>query len=810
MNPWGENYYYNFKYYVDQHILNGEMIEKDLNELYSQVKGKNEAIFNLNDKIAFSATELNNLSSLLKSISYCIASCLERITSIDADLQNTELSKTDKTTLKSHKKRYNAQKKKYKDQQDKIQMEYDKLKTEYDTWNAQVKELQKSKEDLIYIFEMKYAQYIKEGVWSDSSYIDNNTYFLDSQKVSNTSAMPKTSWNISAIDGSVIEELEDFKISVGDQTILVDNEFFGIAPNIEQNYVFEVLITGIKEYLDNKAKNEIEVRNYLTSFEDIFQRISAATQTLELNEQTYDKAAYFKSDGTVDKDIMQSTLLQNALTLANSSDNSYVLNETGLSLQSLINPAKKMRAIADGIFFSNSTNITNGQPEWKTGITAEGINASVITSGQLNTSLIKIYSDGQVNFSWGAEGITAYDSENSNETEDSFIRLDGFGLYSIRQKEGFQLLDDGRPWFDGLSRVEAIKNIRDEATFSLTDQGLRIRNQEEDIIIDLQSQGENTIAGWNINRYQMVNNYRLDNGTYEVFGMQVPHGTTNALAIGNVGEDASRWGKAPFRVTHEGKLYATGVEIDGKIISDEGRIGGWDISENALRYIDDKNRVRMFLCGTGTTEEKYTVGDSTHKNWLMWASKIITKNDEEERVGTFGLTKSGKIYATDATIEGKIIATEGHFSDKVTIGDDEDKTTLTAKKLQSLFNSATGGGKGDTYITNIYAGGGSVGGWGIGGDSLYSSDGSIVLDSDTPSIMAYVNGSKNYAIGFKPAVGVPALCFSTNGIEAYLYTYYNETNDRVELHFNRHGYSIDGPEGAIVWATKDGVTFPSH
>jgi hypothetical protein len=798
MNPWGENYYYNFKYYVDQHLLNGEMVESDLQNLYSKVKGKNAAIFDLNDKITYAAVELNNLSSMLKSISYCLASCAERITSINVDLKNSQLSKTDRKMLKTSKKSHTAQQKKYQNQKDKVKAEYDALKKDYDDWNKEVERLQKEKEELIHNFEIKYAQYIKEGVWSDSSYIDNDAYYLDSQKVSNTSAMPKTSWNISVIDGSVIEELEDFKVSVGDQTILVDNEFFGIVPKVEENYVFEVLITGIKEYLDNKTKNEIEVRNYLTSFEDIFQRISAATQTLELNEQTYDKAAYFKSDGTVDKDIIQSTLLQNALTLANSSDNSYILDENGLALQSLINPAKKMRAIADGLFFSNSMDL-NGEPIWKTGITAEGINASVITSGQLNTSLIKIYSDGQVNFSWGPEGITSYDP-NSVEDSDSFIRLDGFGLYSIRNveqgSEGFQLLDNGKPWFTGLTRNAALDRIIQKSVFSITDKGFRlnvgknkgyirlgyengsttdayglyITDDEGNMTVKLQNNGDNIIAGWKVTKGSLQ--YR-ENDTLKMLLSGVA--SQNATyVVGDSGEK-SDWliwagpsrSKGRFGVRKDGTFYASEAHITGSLTVAKGsKIAGWDINESSIssHATIDNAKKRIYLASA----------DSTANFWI--------RADDEEDKRSFSVSKNGYLYARNAEIEGKITASEGDFSDKVTIGG----TSVTAEKLRKLFSSATGGGKGDTYITNIYAGGGSVGGWNIGGQTLTSSaagSGVITLDSTNLQVeVKNVGMSSTYKVALATNGNNPGLKFTHNTKDAYLYARHD--GEKWNLYFD--------------------------
>lgn len=420
LNPWGENYIYNFKYYIEQGILK-EMgldsagtvrpqVDIDVENLYISIKGKNQFIFDLNDKVANAEVELNNISSNLKSLSYCISAARERQLSLQTDLDTyTDMAEPDKESILDNLETSRKIIEEYEKNYEEVKQKYDILKQEYEQWMKDISALQARKKEEIEGFEKRYSQYIKEGVWSDTSYADDNTYFLDAQKVSLTSAMPEMSWNISAIDGSVLKELEDFKIKVGDQTILIDNDFF--KDNNGKEHIFEVLISGIQEHLDDPSQNEIEIRNYLTSFEDLFQRISTATQTLELNEQTYNRAAYFTQDGQVDANILQNTLLNNGLVLSNSSDNSVKLDNTGLHLQAILNPAKKLRAVADGIFISNSEG-ADGEPQWKTGITADGINASVITTGQLNTSLIKIFSSGQPTFTWGGVGISAYSSVN--------------------------------------------------------------------------------------------------------------------------------------------------------------------------------------------------------------------------------------------------------------------------------------------------------------------------------------------------------------------------------------------------------------
>lgn len=736
LNPWGENYYYNFQYYVDQKLINtivdvpGQgkklIIDYDLENLYSDVKGLNNAIFSLNDQNSEKAIELSNLKSRLISLSTCIAAMKERLSSIDADLTkyNNEMGEPDKNELNRKRTNYFAMQEKYQKDYDDTQKIYDTIKEEYDSNREVIEAKQKEKIEKISQFESKYSQYIKEGVWSDATYVDNDTYFIDSQKVSNTSSMPQATWTISVIDGGIVEELKDFQFEVGDQTILVDNEFFGIQKNVEENYTFEVLISGITEYLDNPSKNEIEVRNYLTSFEDLFQRISAATQTLELNEQTYDKAAYFTSDGKIDADILQKTLLENALILANSTDNSYILNETGLSLQSIINPSKKLRAIADGVFLSNSLDLQTGEPEWKTGITADGINASLLTTGEINTSLIKIYSNGQPNFSWNALGITSYKFNKDTINSNSFIRLDGFGLYSIDDKTGFQQDATGAPWFKGLTRSDCLQKIIDQSTFSLTDKGFKlnvnsgqgsillgyenvnnsslyglyIKDSKGKLTVKLQNNGDNQIAGWKI-------------GDGYLYSGDATNGYTGIQSDGTVafmagGKNWDSWTKdAPFYVTHKGFLHST-----------SGEIGGWKIGETFLKSNDGKLLIS---------------NRNDPNNYFLWAN------------GVFGVDYNGKLYARNADIEGKITATSGSFTgniyaksgkfdDSVVIGG----TAVTAQSLRTLYEYATRGS--GTQIKYISAIGGSIGGWKITEDSLsYNgtkiSSGYIQLDNQDSS-----------------------------------------------------------------------------
>ena len=497
LNPWGENYFYNFRYYVDNHFFTKKItttkktqlkVDYDLEKLYSTVKGLNDKILKNNLKLVQLTSDLSTLQQEAAGNSVILASIAENIASLSADLENENISTPNINTINDSISRYESQKIEIEKKQTQLIDNIAQVTHDIEKINEENSDNQENKTYAIRNFEREYSPFIKEGIWSDSSYVDDNTYYLDAQKVANTSSMPQTDWTISVLDGNAIRDLQDYVFEVGDQTVLTDNEFFRIENNPTQNYVFEVLISGIQENLDNALENKIEVRNYLTSFEDIFQRISAATQTVELKEHIYDQAAKVTSGNQIDQGIFQNTLLNNGLILANATDNSYKLDDSGLTLQSKINPAKRMRIIADGIFISNSVDEA-GNPKWRTGITADGINASVLTAGEINTSLIRIYSKNQPSQTWNALGITSYQLKkvitegvfNYEVLPNRFVRFDNFGFYFVNEDENssdkdhiWNFDDNGRPWFENKTREDALSQIENYSALSITENGFRI------------------------------------------------------------------------------------------------------------------------------------------------------------------------------------------------------------------------------------------------------------------------------------------------------------------------------------------------
>jgi hypothetical protein len=615
-NPWGENYLYNFQYYTDQELMNVTqdgvpLVEKKLKTLYTAVGELNTLIRELNEQNIEIKFQIQDLQSREKVLTLQCASAQERVASAKGDLDSADkISDADKEILQNNISRWEAEMTQWENELFRVDEQLTIAEASFEENSQKIKNYQEGqweengrtyygKEKLIRDFEAEFLPYIKEGVWLNNSYVDNDTYFLDAQKVLMTSSKPKLEWTIEVVDGSMTAELENFEFEVGDKTILVDNEFFGIEKNGEKNYVFEVLISGIKEGLDNATKNTIEVRNYNTSFEELFERISAATQTLEFNEQTYNKGQYFTSDGELDADILQKTLLQNSLILANASDNSYVLDETGLSFQSLLNPNKKVRLLAEGLFLSNETDLKTGAPKWTTGVTAEGINASLLTAGQINTANIKIFSDAQPSQSWNKLGITSYRLDRDGKVDNTtFVRLDQFGLYLIEGKDEYNwhLDGEGNAWFEALSREDAIKQIRNNATVSITEAGFDFNYTPE-----IDEEGEKG---------------RIKLGVLEgssSFGLLIEQGGETCVRLDNEGHN---------------------------------EIAGWEISPGLIKATSpDDDSISFYLS---------TRKEQTHGYWIKAQKKIKENEDKYKYECIFGVKKNGVLEAKGVDIEGTI------------------------------------------------------------------------------------------------------------------------------------------------------------
>ena len=329
----------------------------------------------------------------------------------------------------------------------------------------EIEDIQDEKDALTKEFNTKYSRYIQEGTWSSTEYIDPELYYLDALQVSNTSAQPTVSYTINVVEVSELEGLENYLFEVGDKTYIEDTEFFGWS-NVD-GYLTpareEVIVSEVEWHLEEPENNVITVQNYKTRFEDLFQRISAAVQTVQYNEASYAKmSSLLDANGTLNQNVLLDSL--NKISGQNynlTSDGSVVINGDQILVRNLTNPANRVIINSEGIRISS-----DGGQTWKTAINGQGINIGAVYTGTLNTENVIIGSSDNPSFRWDKSGISAYQlGDNGVYNLQTFVRYDQFGLYGIKNKSVF--------------KAETIDDVKEKAHFGITWDGFFIKNVYE-------------------------------------------------------------------------------------------------------------------------------------------------------------------------------------------------------------------------------------------------------------------------------------------------------------------------------------------
>lgn len=322
-------------------------------------------------------------------------------------------------------------------------------------------------------FYKKYSRYIQEGSWISEDYIDDNLYYLDAESTLHTSSQPKVTYTINVLELSQVEGFEYYQFNVGDKTFIEDTEFFGWADQIHSTpYKEEVVVSEVKVALDDPTQNTITVKNYKTQFEDLFQRITATTTSVQFSTGEYQRAAgVVEPDGSLSASAVQNSIFNNSIILSNSNNESVIWDETGITTTSANKPNEMVRIVGGGIFLSKDFGTS-----WSTGITGGGINANFINAGQIDTNLVRIMNGSYPTFRWDASGLSAYYFEEkegaiTNYSQSKFVRLDQFGLYGINSDSAFNVFTPDK---DGLVGEDKIKK---HSHFYLTWSGFGIKTE---------------------------------------------------------------------------------------------------------------------------------------------------------------------------------------------------------------------------------------------------------------------------------------------------------------------------------------------
>lgn len=363
-----------------------------------------------------------------------------------------------------------------------------------DVAEERIKKLQEEKEDLKLKFYTKYSRFIQEGTWTDESYVDDELYYLDAVKISNTSAYPQVSYTINVLSIEDVDGYEAYKFNVGDRTYIEDVEFFGYVTkefngmSAKTPYRMEVIVSERNQNLDDASKTTITIKNYKNQFEELFQKITATTQSLQYQVGEYARAAgVVTSTGEIKVSTLEQSFQNNSLILSGS-DNQSVIWDTGTGIEVIDNRSSnnRVRVVGGGVFISSDGGVT-----WSNAISGNGINTKYLIAGQIDASKINIVNGSVPYFRWDTNGITAFkvDGTIGNETYDTnkYVRFNQYGIYAVgaggigssngESIEGSKL---DELIAEKTTLADKLKVIEENASFALTWKGLSLVASGED------------------------------------------------------------------------------------------------------------------------------------------------------------------------------------------------------------------------------------------------------------------------------------------------------------------------------------------
>ena len=427
--------------------------------------------------------------------------------------------------------------------------------------------------------------------------------YLDALEVSKTNAFPQVSYTleVSAMNENFIKyayQNLNRIVSINDSELKFDDV---------QGYISELELD-----LENPWEDSIVIQNYKTKFEDLFSTIVASTEQMKTNAFAYNNAASaFTSGGTLKPSIIQNTINQTDLTYAFQSGNLTIDEINGIWARS---DAGVVAMRGGGIFCATETD-GNGNWLWNTGIMPSGINASLLTAGQIDTNLIKIYAGDNLRLQLNADGLFAYNKDMLGEAN--------LNQYVVHNSDGLFLVQPQKN-----AEGEELNNLINKVEISW--KGLILRNDLGDRVFYANDNGDLTIAGIITAKEGNIGNWLInENGLVSQEGNAGIISKVKKDDEGKVVESSELydmfWVKGQgengkeFKVSSDGTVYANNIFLNGFISADSiiGNTSGEEISEQ-LRNIE----VSIL---EGTTfifnNRNYDNNLITEPNWLYFRIK---------------------------------------------------------------------------------------------------------------------------------------------------------------------------------------------
>lgn len=708
----GIDFILNFDYYISQGLLNSGEVNNDLyasetgyytqlHNITSSYKEKTSQLVELQNQLIHAQSALTPYSEGAAALKEQIADLKSELVRLSDAVPSSQYSdKKVQTWIGNHISEDSVYSRVRSiqvmtEQQTQYENNAKYLTTQVQTLEDTINQYKKDQEELTeqiknlhQEFFNKYSHYIQEGTWTSEDYVDSTLYYLDAQSIAYTSSRPQISYNISVLRLSALEGFENKIFNVGDISYVEDIEFFGYQTidGVRTPYKEKVIISEVTSYFDDPSKDSFTVQNYKTQFEDLFQRITSTTQSLQYASSSYAKAASIvNSDGTIKGDTLQNSIALNENLVFGAKDESVIWDNTGITVSDKSNSLKKVRLTSGGLFISIDGGVT-----WKNAVRGEGISTQYLTAGTINVGEIIIMNENMPSFRWDADGINAFspsyniDNELVGYDQSTYVRFDGYGIYGISQQENFVPIRES--------------DIYDKAKFGLTWNRFFMKNSDDQGAVEVSTD----------NDIQVLSNATVtaeDNTTLTQSVERIKIGRLGTIKTEDGDTKTTRYG---IRISNEKGKTTLVTGDDGELwIQNRLEIGDGSSSKVSLGYFEGDYGVEVF---------------NANHNFVVY--------------------EDGSVRANDGIFTGEINATSGYFGNQAVKITDAGLTVtggglvIQDENGKPLLESE----EGNLSISGIIeAIGGTIGGFTIEDKQLVSSNAEgtkVVLNGADGSIEA--------------------------------------------------------------------------
>ena len=593
--------------------------------------------------------------------------------------------------------------------------------------------------------------------------------YNDAVSTSKKYAVPQVTYSLSVLDLSSLNDYKNYKPVIGQKVPIYDVEmgFNG----------YNGFITSVQKELESPENTEITIATFETKFEDIFQQLTATMTDIQYNANSIYKAAdSFNTNGSIKTEVFQKSLEDNALRINLGVNNDISINEVnGITLTDR-DSNNAVKLIGNGVFLTRD--ITSSPVQWQTGITGEGINASAITSGNIDTKQISIWnaSEGQVRFTWNEEGLFAYGDKFGDDSSEDLIDYDKYVKFN---QNGLDFSDNGK------------------SALKLGWDGLKINTQNNSLVLDADK--GLILREWNNN----IATTRLELGKLGgVYGLKLYNKQGNPTFQSD--SDGDLWLSEHIKVggSFNGTQYTiaptagiVGLEqpnnpyqmgvmrntSTGDVIWNGNALRFWAGPQTKQQYLENLSMSLSDLSGTALTNfnslsdndpalsrfkvdsQGNIVASGIDVGGWIGAGKILRSKNYEAilrsdgysvTVPVFAIGKNGNSYNFQVFQDGSIDIGNGEFH--VTAGG-----AITANNI-SIDSS-------DSTIT-----GGSIGGWSIASNGIYKVSGDYttgiypIANSTDYAIRVGLTESPSFIVNGKGEVTATDITITGSGKRAWI------------------------------------------